>query len=586
MIASTEAVRAAFSSKEGGDVKAFTPQLTLNLGTRISQVAFSSDESFLVLSAENGGGLAVYDTNTLLQGSTQSAFELGTGGVALRALVPNPSTAMAHLLAVVTANGELMVADMKNRQFVNTASGQVLKSGVSCLSWSKQGKQLVAGLGDGSAAQMTPEGVGKAEFPKPNNLDGDQHVSAILWLENDVILVAYTPSSGSPGRPGPTAYHIILRNKDTKALTFRKLPEVCSPFGLDRSPPFQFMQRLREWEPDLRDLIIVASTASSDVGLFSKSAVSFDAQAPQDQTVDVFTTTQLALDSRRAQLPMVDMNDTSPIGMALDLSSKSGVIRPLPSEDIEETSGPLPGLMIMNNEGILLAWWIVYADSVRRGTHYPGLAAFAGQQQTPARQSVSPPPSMGGASATPAFGQSTCLREHQHPYSLRISFWCTKCTRRLVIGIWRLVDARQSPIPLGLDRWRRTTDWRRLVRTACLRLLYAHGRQPIQWRRFLCSRRLGPESIAVGINNLGWRWNHLWAVIGPGNARRCCRRACEWSKRGCIWRQRICVVRKLGRVRVDGSKIEQRAERLRSASLQFSVGLCHSYQQCASVWRP
>ena len=183
MVASTEAVRAAFVAGSDGNTKSFTPQLVLPLGTRISQVAFSSDESVLVLSAENGGGLAAYETQTLLQGNTQSAFELATGGVSLRALAPNPSPANAHLLAIITTNGDLMLADMKSRQFVNTANGQVLKNGVSCVSWSKQGKQLVAGLGDGTAAQIAPDGVKKADLPKPSGLPGDQH-SMFICLFN------------------------------------------------------------------------------------------------------------------------------------------------------------------------------------------------------------------------------------------------------------------------------------------------------------------------------------------------------------------------------------------------------------------
>ena len=227
-------------------------------------------------------------------------------------------------------------------------------------------------------------------------------VSAILWLENDVFLMAHTPSNSSDGLA--TTYHIMLRNKDTKEITFRKLPEVSGPWGLERSPPFQFMQRLRDFEPSLKDMIIVASTSSTDVGLFTKSSVPLNSETPADQIVDVFTTTAMANDSRRAQLPMSEaMDDTSPIGMALDLSSKSNVPRPLPGEEMDESQGPLPGLMILNNEGILAAWWVVYADSVRRGTHYSGLVMYAGQQQ--AQQNTSPPPAS-SASAAPAFGQS------------------------------------------------------------------------------------------------------------------------------------------------------------------------------------
>ena len=177
IIASTESVRNAFKLEDpsGSVVKPFSPQLTLQLGTRISQVAFSSDESVLAISAENGGGLAVYDVQALMQGNMQSTFELGTNGSSIRALAPNPSPQSAEIFAVVTVKGELMMANMKTRQFVHGPTGQIIKEGVSCVSWSKKGKQLVAGLGNGGAFQMTPDGVGKAEIPRPVNMDGDQH---------------------------------------------------------------------------------------------------------------------------------------------------------------------------------------------------------------------------------------------------------------------------------------------------------------------------------------------------------------------------------------------------------------------------
>ena len=181
VIASTESLRNAFTA--GGDIKTFSPQLTLNLRTRISQVAFSADESILAISAENGGGLAVYDVQALMQGNTESTFELGTNGTSVRALVPNPSPEAAELFAVVTVKGELLMANMKTRQFVSGASGQIMKEGVSCVSWSNKGKQVVAGLGNGGASQMTPEGIGKAEIPRPTDLEGDQHGISTLHTQ-------------------------------------------------------------------------------------------------------------------------------------------------------------------------------------------------------------------------------------------------------------------------------------------------------------------------------------------------------------------------------------------------------------------
>lgn len=177
ILASTEAVRKAFEQPKSADshFRPFQPQSRLPMSMRISQVAFSADEKYLVLSAETGGGLAVYETQALLNGSTQSAFELPTNGQALRALVPNPTLEKAELIAVVTNDGNLLMANLKERNFISGPNGQVLKSGVSCVSWSTRGKQLVAGLGDGTIHQLTPEGLGKGDIPRPPNVQNGEH---------------------------------------------------------------------------------------------------------------------------------------------------------------------------------------------------------------------------------------------------------------------------------------------------------------------------------------------------------------------------------------------------------------------------
>lgn len=136
---------------------------------RVAQLAFTTDENYLILSAESGGGLAVYEVQSLLQGSTNSAFELSTNGESLRALVPNPAPEKSELCAIVTNNGNLHMANLKERQISN-----VLKNQVSCVSWSSKGKQLCAGLADGTIYQMTPEGEGKGDISKPPNV-GDFH---------------------------------------------------------------------------------------------------------------------------------------------------------------------------------------------------------------------------------------------------------------------------------------------------------------------------------------------------------------------------------------------------------------------------
>lgn len=173
VVASTDVVRKAFEAPKDGDseIRPFTPQLKLPLPVRISQLAFSADESYLVLSAEQGGGLAVYDVNALQQGSIQPAFGIPTNSESLRALVPNPRPEKAELCAVATVEGKLLMANLAERKFISKGSSQVLKEQVSCVAWSNRGKQLVAGLGDGTMCQLTPDGDVKAEIPRPPQLD-------------------------------------------------------------------------------------------------------------------------------------------------------------------------------------------------------------------------------------------------------------------------------------------------------------------------------------------------------------------------------------------------------------------------------
>jgi len=174
-------------------------------------------------------------------------------------------------------------------------------------------------------------------------------------------------------------------------------------------PPQNFILRLRKWAPALEDMLIIASTGSSEIGLVTNS----DVPLAQDAPVKTYTNTNLAIDSRRAQLPTSsstgdEMNDIiadpSAIGLALDLSSKEKVLRPVPmEEEITESPTPLPALYVLNNEGLLCAWWIVYNESVKQGTGYPGLIALDEAQSVPPAPAPSQPMSMNSGAA---FGSS------------------------------------------------------------------------------------------------------------------------------------------------------------------------------------
>jgi nucleoporin NUP159 len=229
----------------------------------------------------------------------------------------------------------------------------------------------------------------------------------MTWLENDVFLMVHTPTNFNSGTPPESIFHLVTREQPSNEHIYQKLNDPAPPFGLDRSPPHHFLLRLRDFPPNLQDLLVVASTASTDVGLFSRSKVPLTADKPADRITGVFTLTGMSDDSRRAQLPMSEaLTDTSPIGVVLDLSSRENVARPIPSDEMDESKTPLPALLVLNNEGILSSWWIVYSESIHAGTPYPGLIAAAGAAiSTPAQQASAFPSSISKIPfGQPAFG--------------------------------------------------------------------------------------------------------------------------------------------------------------------------------------
>lgn len=412
VLAQTSTVRNAFHAPQAGTdtVQPVQPEINFSV-PRLSHLAFSADENVLVASPEQGGGIVAYQVSQLTSGNSNPAMELSTNNTSLRALVANPAAEFAGLFAAVTTNGELLIANLESEALMQGPTGPVLKSGVSCLSWSNKGKALVAGLGDGTATQLKPNGTIMAEIPKSTSISADMHMSAISWLENDTFFAVYTANDiSSEDQVPPSEYWIISRTPKTSIYSFQRLPEVCGTWGMRRMPSFQYISRLRKFPPHILDLLVVAATTSNDFGLISKADKSLSADEVAPGT---YAFTMIGDDIRRAALPLSQSGpeDTSPIGVGLDLSSTEEVVNPIPSDpEIRQSSTPLPNYLVLNNEGILSSWWIVYNDSIREKTIYSGLVAASGTQQAP-MQSPAPSrevtPAQSAPTATGGFGAST-----------------------------------------------------------------------------------------------------------------------------------------------------------------------------------
>ncbi|KAJ3579609.1 hypothetical protein NPX13_g956 [Xylaria arbuscula] len=420
VVASTDAVRKAFEAPKPGDseIRPFTPQLQIPLPIRICQLAFSADEAYLILSAEQGGGLAVYDVDGLQQGKTQSAFEIPTNGESLRVLVPNHRPEKAHVCAVVTNEGKLLMANLKERNFIFKGNSQILKEQVSCVAWANKGSQLVAGLGDGTICQLTPEGEVKDEIPRPPGLDSSYYVSLIVWMANNTFLVFHVSTSNGP----QTKCHLIERQGQN--FQYQEFNDPVDPYGAEKVPHHTAV-RLKDFPPNIQELLIFSSSAVPDIGLLGRSKTPLAPNGP----VDTFANIELADDSKRATLPMGESLDTpSAIGVSLDLSSKDKVYKPIPTDEQDMSPGPLPGYWVLNEQGILSVWWVVYSESIRGGTTYPGLAVESGNvesvsksvpqvsQPTPSATSNASPFGGVSVSAAPAFGGPSALGAKSSPW--------------------------------------------------------------------------------------------------------------------------------------------------------------------------
>lgn len=235
-------------------------------------------------------------------------------------------------------------------------------------------------------------------------------VSFLLWLENDLFLTVHvSTASGTPD----SVYHLITRKGQD--LACQKLTDPVDPFGSEKVP-HHTATRLKDFPPNLQDLLIFSSTATPDIGLVSRSKEPLS----DDGVANVFTTTELLDDSKRATLPMGTgenmMESPSPVGTALDLSAKEPVYKPIPSDEMEKSPGPIPGYWVLNDEGVLSAWWIIYTESIRGGTTYPGMAALESNAvpSAPAPAPAAQPaqatqPSPFGAPSGPSFGTPSAL---------------------------------------------------------------------------------------------------------------------------------------------------------------------------------
>ena len=117
----------------------------------------------------------------------------------------------------------------------------------------------------------------------------------------------YSPREADNDMPGEVVYSVIHTDKSRTEFTFRKAPFelLFASMGPQRSFPPRFsVNRLRDWKPDLDDLLILGASHSIDFAFMVKTT----APIASDQTVtDDLDVATISEDNRKPQLPQVSL---------------------------------------------------------------------------------------------------------------------------------------------------------------------------------------------------------------------------------------------------------------------------------------
>lgn len=217
----------------------YQPRIQFSVEAPVSHIAFSADATKFYIAAASGG-LLVYTTSSAPDGRQELQVP------ALIDLTANPSD---DSLALLTAEGELLM--MRDNEI--NSIGQ----DISAISWSKKGKQIIAGTKAGALIQYTPSGEVKAELQCVNQDVGQ--VNSVNWLENNLFSIAYLDTENE-------LKIYLLRRSMAEGKTSLEYTLISNPslsFGDTSHPPnFHFLQVSKT-------LVLTGSTSSADIGLIS-----------------------------------------------------------------------------------------------------------------------------------------------------------------------------------------------------------------------------------------------------------------------------------------------------------------------------
>ncbi|KAG8764580.1 hypothetical protein FRC15_007535, partial [Serendipita sp. 397] len=245
------------------------------------------------------------------------------------------------------------------------------------ISWSTRGKQIAIATSGGDILQYSPADPtsAKSTIPRAQGPDLSGTVPLLLqWLSNYTFHVVYAlpKPDESLEEYQPDQYNYIIHyDKQTNHATDTQLPLPWEPYGLSREPGHQAVV-LKSWG-EFKHLCFINDAHATNVGIFACIG-----NAPgSDETGGTWSTISLGEESLTFPLSS-DMEDTSLIGMALDVSATTSLLGSSQANGDDPAIPAAPIVYVYTNDAVVVAFHIVNED----GSQYPGMGTVSAGSTT------------------------------------------------------------------------------------------------------------------------------------------------------------------------------------------------------------
>uniref|UniRef100_A0A914ZCK5 Nuclear pore complex protein Nup214 n=1 Tax=Panagrolaimus superbus TaxID=310955 RepID=A0A914ZCK5_9BILA len=318
-----------------------------NLQAEIFSVEFNSDGRVLAVAAntQNGAFVYIFDGFTFYPSYPQQPFPLqsvrltSNSSAKLTAFEWNPC--IPEMFATSTTDGLSTIQyTLNNPKSYSILGNQVLKSAVTCISWSPKGKQLTVGDADGKVHQLKPELAPVRTIDAPPSLPGlgnpPYRCVGICWLSTTEWAVVHSSATNYLNLS-------LLTGKKNQAPTWDSWSGVLPPLSDPSVPRSVNFLPLFDWQ-----FVLATSTCLTNAVTFGSNGIVWK---PWELPEPFVINTPLSTSHK----------DTFIVGSGFDFTST----KPVVIERDGTEAPPQPIIYTLTSDGILLLYHVTSLNPAR-----------------------------------------------------------------------------------------------------------------------------------------------------------------------------------------------------------------------------